>query len=144
MRLRGGVYTLLFSVLLAGCVHPGAASRTSVAPTLKGDSAHPDITKGWVDTKLYFGLGLADHPEHGISEADWRSFLDRVVTPRFPSGLSVVDVYGQWQGKDQHTVERLRTKMLIILYADNEENWRRLRRSERHGSRRQGISRYCG
>jgi Protein of unknown function (DUF3574) len=122
MRLRGSLYALLFSVLLAGCVHPRAAAHANVAPTLRGDSAHPDITKGWLDTKLYFGLGPADHPEQGISETDWRSFLDRQVTPRFPSGLSVVDVYGQWQGKEQHTVERLRTKMLIILYADNEEN----------------------
>jgi hypothetical protein len=122
MRLRGPVSALLFSVLLSGCVHPGAASHSSVAPTLQGDPSHPDTAKGWVDTKLYFGLGLADHPEQGISETEWRSFLDREVTPRFPSGLSVVEVYGQWQGKGQHSVERLRTKMLIILYADSEEN----------------------
>jgi hypothetical protein len=122
MLLRGSLHALLFSALLTGCMHPGAVSRARVAPTLQGDPSHPDGTKGWVDTKLYFGLGPADHTEQGISETDWRGFLDREVTPRFPSGLSVVDVYGQWQGKDQHTVERLRTKMLIILYADNEEN----------------------
>jgi hypothetical protein len=75
-----------------------------------------------VDTKLYFGLGLADHPEQGISETEWRGFLDREVTPRFPSGLSVVDVYGQWQGKDERAPERLRSKMLIIYYADTGEN----------------------
>jgi hypothetical protein len=91
-------------------------------PTLKGDPAHPDSTRGWVDTKLYFGLGLADHPEQGISETEWRGFLDREVTPRFPSGLSVVDVYGQWQGKDERAPERLRSKMLIIYYADTAEN----------------------
>jgi hypothetical protein len=44
------------------------------------------------------------------------------VTPRFPSGLSVLDVYGQWQGKDQRQVERLRSKMLVILCADSAEN----------------------
>jgi hypothetical protein len=91
-------------------------------PTLKGDPAHPDSTRGWVDTKLCFGLGLADHPEQGISETEWRGFLDREVTPRFPSGLSVVDVYGQWQGKDERAPERLRSKMLIIYYADTAEN----------------------
>jgi hypothetical protein len=36
--------------------------------------------------------------------------------------LSVVDVYGQWQGKDQAAPERLRSKMLIIDYADTAEN----------------------
>ena len=75
-----------------------------------------------MDTKLYFGLGPADHPEQGISEAQWRDFLDKQVTPRFPAGLSVVDVYGQWQGKNQTAPERLRSKMLIIDYPDTQEN----------------------
>jgi hypothetical protein len=94
----------------------------TVAPTLAGDAAHPASTQGWVDTKLYFGLGLADHPEQGISEQDWRAFLDKEVTPRFPSGLSVLDVYGQWQGKQETAPERLRSKMLIIYYPDSKEN----------------------
>jgi hypothetical protein len=29
-----------------------------------------------------------------VSDADWRSFLDAEVTPRFPDGLSVDAVYG--------------------------------------------------
>jgi hypothetical protein len=44
------------------------------------------------------------------------------VTPRFPAGLTVVDVYGQWQGKDQPAPERLHSKMLIIDYPDTNEN----------------------
>jgi hypothetical protein len=75
-----------------------------------------------VDTRLYFGLGLADDPKQGIDEAEWRAFLDREVTPRFSSGLSVLDVYGQWQGKNEHAPERLRSKMLIIDYSDTAEN----------------------
>jgi hypothetical protein len=75
-----------------------------------------------VDTKLYFGLGPADHPERGISETEWRDFLDKEVTPRFPAGLSVVDVYGQWQGKKEATPSRLRSKLLIIDYPDTQEN----------------------
>jgi hypothetical protein len=93
-----------------------------VAPTLSGDAAHPGQTSGWVDTKLYFGLGPADHPEQGVSEAEWRAFLDKEVTPRFPSGLSVVDVYGQWQGKKDPAPQRLRSKLLIVDYPDTEEN----------------------
>jgi len=44
------------------------------------------------------------------------------VTPRFPAGLSVVDVYGQWQGKGEPAPERLRSKMLIIDYLDTAGN----------------------
>ena len=122
MRLRPDLCVLLFALALASCTqhHPNVCSAT--APALTGDMQHPGSTQGWVDTHLYFGLGPADHPEQGISEADWRAFLDREVTPRFPSGLSVVDVYGQWQGKGSAAIERLRSKMLIILHPDTAEN----------------------
>jgi hypothetical protein len=110
----------------AGCVHSGSTGaqtgQAATAPTLQGDSAHPAQASGWVDTRLYFGLGPADHPEQGISEARWRDFLDREVTPRFPDGLSVLDVYGQWLGKGQAVPERLHTKMLIVYYPDSPEN----------------------
>jgi Protein of unknown function (DUF3574) len=114
----------LLAVLVAGCAHRSttSAANTTAPSTLAGDAAHPGQTKGWVDTKLYFGLGLADHPENGVSETQWRDFLDKEVSPRFPAGLSVVDVYGQWQGKNQTTPERLRSKMLIIDYPDSPEN----------------------
>lgn len=109
----------LLAVFLSGCVHHAVRPAAgSVAPDLAGDSAHPSSTQGWVETKLYFGLGPADHPEQGISEARWRQFLDREVTPRFPDGLSVLDVYGQWQGKQEAAPERLHTKVLLIYYAD--------------------------
>jgi hypothetical protein len=115
--------TILLALALAGCAHqPVASSPAPVAPTLSGGAAHPGQTKGWVDTKLYFGLGLADAPDKGISESQWRDFLDKEVTTRFPSGLSVVDVYGQWQGKNQRAPERLRSKMLIVDYPDTQEN----------------------
>jgi hypothetical protein len=123
MRLRLALFLCLLCLLPTGCMHSAAPVFTpTVAPTLAGDAAHPASTQGWVDTKLYFGLGLADHPEQGISEQDWRAFLDKEVTPRFPSGLSVTDVYGQWQGKTETAPERLRSKMLVIYYADTKEN----------------------
>ena len=110
---------------LTGCApHHSTAvsSQSKTAPVLSGDAAHPGQTQGWVETKLFFGLGPAEHPEQGISEAEWRAFLDKSVTPRFPDGLSVVDLYGQWQGKNEAAPERLHTKMLLILYQDNAEN----------------------
>ena len=108
---------------LTGCAaRHGTATPAQAAPVLIGDTAHPGQTQGWVETKLFFGLGPADHPEQGISEAEWRAFLDKSVTPRFPDGLSVVDLYGQWQGKQETAPERLHTKMLLILYQDNAEN----------------------
>jgi hypothetical protein len=124
MRVRSVLLACWLAVALAGCSahrHPPVAIATAPS-TLTGDPAHPGQTQGWVNTMLYFGLGPADQLEQGISETRWRQFLDSEVTPRFPDGFSVQDVYGQWQGKNQTVPERLRTKMLIILYPDSQEN----------------------
>jgi hypothetical protein len=122
MRLRISLISLVLCLCASGCAHPTAPAAAATAPTLSGDSAHPAQAAGWVDTKLYFGLGPADHPEQGVSEAAWRDFLDKEVTPRFPDGLSVLDVYGQWQGRNETAPERLRSKLLVIDYPDNAEN----------------------
>jgi hypothetical protein len=122
MRLRPSPLALLVALPLLGCVPHRNPATTPNAPTLTGDVQHPAAAQNWVDTRLYFGLGPADHLDQGVTETEWRAFLDHEVTPRFPAGLSVVDVYGQWQGQDQKQVERLRSKMLIILYADSAEN----------------------
>jgi hypothetical protein len=99
----------------------GTAQKPASA-TLKGDAAHPAHAVRWVDTRLYFGLGPADAPDKGVNEAAWREFLDKEVTPRFPAGLSVMDVYGQWQGKDETEPERIRSKLLIVDYPATAEN----------------------
>jgi hypothetical protein len=124
MRIHSFLLVSMLAAVLAGCAHPAPSRSPTVAaaPTLSGDPGHPGTTAGWVDTRLYFGLGPADHPDKGISEARWREFLDREVTPRFPDGLSVAEIYGQWQGKGQPVPERLRSKVLIIDYPDSEEN----------------------
>ncbi len=79
-----------------------------------------------METKLYFGLGPADDLARGVSEAAWREFLDKEVTPRFPDGLSVLDVYGQWRGQGGGRVERERSKLLIIEHPDTAEDHSKL------------------
>ena len=123
MQVRPVLGVLVLALSLSGCVRePARPAGLSTAPILQGDPAHPGVTKGWVDTRLYFGLGSADQPDKGVSETEWRAFLDGEITPRFPSGLSVVDAYGQWQGKNQTRPERLRSKCVIVDYPDTEEN----------------------
>lgn len=130
-RKQGGSWALLkgawravcgvaLLAALTSCVRPGIAP-VPAPPVLAADAAHPAQTHGWVETRLYFGLGPADRPTRGIYEADWRAFLDTEVTPRFPSGLSVIDVYGQWQGEGTRRLERLRSKMLVIDHPDTAE-----------------------
>lgn len=117
-------YAFLVAVLLfpLGASHCSLSAQTPPSSTLHGDRAHPAHGQHWVDTRLYFGLGPADAADKGMSEAAWRDFLDHQVTPRFPAGLSVVDVYGQWQGKQEKVPERIRSKMLVIYYPATPEN----------------------
>jgi hypothetical protein len=119
-KLWGEVDALL--ILGVGTGYRSLSSQSPTGATLQGDPSHPANTQGWVDTKLYFGLGPADIADKGISEVAWRDFLDKEVTPRFPSGLSVVDVYGQWQSKGKSTPSRIRSKMLVIDYPDTAQN----------------------
>jgi hypothetical protein len=114
-------------VLVAVLLLAGARSSCfGQSATLHGDAAHPARTQGWVDTKLYFGLGPADDASRGVSEAQWRSFLDKEVTSRFPAGLSVMDTYGQWLSKKTGGVERIRSKVLVIEYPATKENTARI------------------
>jgi hypothetical protein len=126
-RYDGAMTTpkIFFATGLMFCVSFGAQAmpaQTTASATLHGDAAHPAHAVRWVDTRLYFGLGPADDAAKGVSEAGWREFLDKEVTPRFPAGLSVVDVYGQWQGKQESAPERIRSKELIIDYPATAEN----------------------
>jgi hypothetical protein len=112
MKAMAGIF-LGMMLACAGCT----AHMPATSPTLSGDAAHPGATTGWVRTELYFGLGAAGQGG-GVDEARWRGFLDKEVTPRFPSGLTVIDAYGQWQGSQQAEPERLRSKVVVLLYAD--------------------------
>ncbi len=88
--------------LLAGCAGPDRAARC-----LPPATAVPVV-------ELFLGRGL---PEGGeVDEAAWRSFLDAVVTPRFPDGLSVIDAAGQWRRNG--AIERERSKLLVIVAVD--------------------------
>jgi len=56
-----------------------------------------------VEIRLFFGLGT---PDGTLSDEKWARFLTEVVTPRFPSGLTVVHADGQWPTRtvDQRTI----------------------------------------
>lgn len=68
-----------------------------------------------VQVDLYFGR---DKPAGGeVSDAEWASFLAEHVTPRFPDGLSVLDVEGQTR-VPSGTIVRERTKLLVVVVFD--------------------------
>ncbi|MEJ6789843.1 DUF3574 domain-containing protein [Brevundimonas sp. BR2-1] len=73
--------------------------------------------------ELYFGRNIGDQP--GVSEADWRAFLDEEVTPRFPDGLTVIDAAGQWRSQSG-AIGREASKVLVIVLSGRSDERARL------------------
>lgn len=111
---RGLALALLLSL--------AAAFAAPLSSDLHHDPAHPGAPQSWLRTELYFGMRPADKPAQLVREAQWRAFLDEEVSTRFPDGLSVLDVYGQWRGKGQTQIQRLPSKLLVLLYPDTPQN----------------------
>ena len=120
--LRSSLLALLL-LFASGCATTAAAPAAGATAELRGDQARPAQATGWVRSELYFGVGeesgIGDRPQdEPISEARWREFLDKEVTPRFPDGLTVFDAHGQWLFRGAPQPNRLKTKVLVILHED--------------------------
>ena len=66
-----------------------------------------------VRTELYFGMSRAGG--NPVTEGEWEEFMAKEVTPRFPSGLTVVSVRGQWRDSSG-TVAKEPSKVLVIFH----------------------------
>jgi hypothetical protein len=80
--------TRVVALLLAPCI------ALATACTSPGPQGCGNGERGMIAENLYFGTSA---PGGRISADDWRTFLDEVVTPRFPQGLSVWQASGQWK-----------------------------------------------
>ncbi len=123
MVLRGMVLRGTFIVLLAAlgaCASqvPSGSAPAPVSATFHGDASRPAQAQGWVRSELYFGVGTEGDEKSAITQAQWRAFLDKEVTSRFPDGLTVFDAYGQWLFRGNAGPERLNSKVLVILHED--------------------------
>jgi len=96
----------LAALLLAAVIAPGCASAVRSLP-----GGMPGV-----DDRLYFGRTI---PGGGtVSDADWEDFLRRVVTPRFPDGLTVWSAEGQWRDGSGAIVSE-KSFVLELLHPDD-------------------------
>lgn len=110
MRAIGG---LAVALLLAGCVSVDIDGESTTCRA----GLEPKTT---VD--LYFGRDTG--PSLGVSDADWARFVDEEITPRFPAGLSVSDISGQWRGDDGVIVREPSKGVMIVLSGEEGETAR--------------------
>ena len=111
MRALGG---LAVALLLAGCVSVDIDGETTICRS----GLEPKTT-----ADLYFGRNIG--ASTGVSDADWATFVDEEITPRFPNGLSVSDVAGQWKG-GSGTIIREPSKAVMIVLSGEEGEYARL------------------
>ena len=91
----------LSALLALGACAPAAIQ--TAAPTVCAAPLRPAV-----QVDLYFGE---------VSPAEWTAFLDEEVTPRFPDGLSVIDIQGQYRNR-QGMIGRERSRLLVIVVFD--------------------------
>lgn len=107
LRIRLTLLYVLFGLLLSGGLT--SCEKEEVKPL-------PEKTEQWVLDRLYFGRSMPDGAE--VSEKDWSLFVDQVVTPRFPDGLTLLDAAGQWQEEDGDII-RESTFILEVVHPES-------------------------
>ncbi|MFJ6853187.1 DUF3574 domain-containing protein [Streptomyces sp. NPDC091271] len=122
---RPGRRTALTAAVAAAAVLAGG---TPIAYATLGDevpaAAAAPAARGTahVETRLFFGT---ERPDGGpdVTGEQFRSFIDRTVTPAFPAGLTVQEGRGQWRDSNG-VIERERSYELILLYPASEARLR--------------------
>ena len=105
---------ILLAVVIAAAFAAEAAAAAPRCPA----GLRPATT-----AEVFFGQDIAGGGE--VSDADWRGFLSAEVSPRFPDGLTVADVYGQWRGPKGSFV-REPSKALFVVLGHRGDDQRRL------------------
>ena len=98
---------VLSLLVVTGCAAVGSE------PCPEGMAPHTELN-------MYFGLEKGDGSH--VSEAEWQTFLDEAITPRFPDGLTVDDASGQWLDTVGGQLYREPTKLLNVLVPSDQSD----------------------
>jgi hypothetical protein len=72
------------------------------------------------EVELYFGRNIGE--TLGVDADAWVRFLDEEVTPRFPDGLSVIDLDGQWKDRASGRIVREPGKKVVVIVMGSEQS----------------------
>jgi hypothetical protein len=107
MRLRtiNLFVTAILGVVLSAC---------AVAPAAQDcprGAGHPSLL-----VNLYFGRDIKGRSP--LTEVEWNTFVDTVVTPAVPGGFTIFNADGAWMDPIQHQTMRDPTKVLQVALPD--------------------------
>jgi hypothetical protein len=103
---------ILTALLFITPTYTNTFVRAQLPQTSTSNPSEKILTKD----ELYFGLSKPGGKT--VSEVEWQLFLNRVITPRFQSGLTVIDAYGQYLNSSGK-LAREKTKLVILIYENS-------------------------
>jgi hypothetical protein len=116
-----GVGTMLtLASLLAGLNFLSSSAKAEGTTTLPAVTHEvlPDA-ETWNRTELYFGMSKPDGTT--ITEAEFKAFMDKEITSRFPDGLTLLSGYGQYLGENGE-IAKEPSKVLVLFYPSDMTN----------------------
>jgi len=128
LRTLGVGITLAIALLLWPPAARVAQAPWSTSATSPAEPVALPACNGWggkpvARTELFFGLARPDGSM--VSGDEFQRFVDHEVTPRFPSGLTLLGGNGQFRDASGVTI-RENSKLLILLYAYDRDNSRKI------------------
>lgn len=66
---------------------------------------------------MYFGRNIGE--TLGVTDEEWAAFVDGEISPRFPDGLTIDDVDGQWRDTETGAIVREPSKRLTVVMSDD-------------------------
>jgi hypothetical protein len=98
---------IIAATLLVAACSPAPEARTEacVAPAEEMAVA-----------QMYFGRNIGT--TLGVTDEEWTAFVDSEISPRFPDGLTIDDVDGQWRDTETGALVREPSKRVTIVLSD--------------------------
>jgi hypothetical protein len=105
MRPAAALALGALALAVSGCVAIDARGTKTALACPAGEQSQ-DVAQ------MFFGRNIGQ--QLGVSDEDFTRFLDEVVTPRFPDGLTVQESQGRWlyKGIDYHEPSKVVTLSL--------------------------------
>ena len=104
---------VLFSIAVWIASATGGRAQAA-APSCHGNQQSRKVAE------LLFGRDIGRHL--GVGNSGWMHFVARELTPRFPDGLTVSDVLGQWRDRQSGRIVREPSKRVEIVLPGNADD----------------------
>ena len=118
MTKRFLALTFLITSLLTPAVYaqqPSTLAATAQAAARgRADRLRRLAAEPFIRTELFFGTDREDGPD--VTREQFLEFLDRVITPEFPDGLTLLTGDGQFCCDSNQNIIKEKSFVLILLY----------------------------